>query len=31
MSKVTAILGTALFFVVAPAMVAGFVPCLITR
>jgi len=31
MSKVTAILGTALFFVVAPAVVAGLVPWLITR
>ena len=31
MSKITAVLGSALFFVVAPAMVAGLIPWLITH
>ena len=31
MSKITAILGSALFFVVAPAMLAGVIPWLITH
>jgi protein-S-isoprenylcysteine O-methyltransferase Ste14 len=31
MSKIRAVLGSALFFVVAPAMVAGLIPWLITR
>jgi len=30
MSKITAVLGSALFFVVAPAMLAGVIPWLIT-
>ena len=31
MSKITAVLGSALFFVVAPAMLAGVIPWLITH
>jgi protein-S-isoprenylcysteine O-methyltransferase Ste14 len=31
MSKITAILGSALFFIVAPAMLAGFIPWLVTH
>src|SRR6516164_1015155 len=31
MSKITAILGSALFFLVAPAMLAGVIPWLITH
>src|SRR6516164_2069748 len=31
MSKITAVLGSALFFVVAPAMIAGLIPWLITH
>ena len=31
MSKVIAVLGSALFFVIAPLMLAGFVPCWVTQ